>query len=160
MDQRSGVAVVGVGLVTVYAAILLLQSLVFDPLAAVPGQSLAQIHAHLLRDGADVRTDEVVVAVAAAVGAGLAVGAAILGLRQRFPPVVMALMFLVLLAFGAPITFATGFGLGMDVADSYGVSGGDHTLWAPALYLTSVASFVGAVALNLVTEMRYVRRTA
>ncbi len=47
MHARMVVSLTGAFVVTAYAAFLALHALVLDPLAAVPGQTLAQIHARV-----------------------------------------------------------------------------------------------------------------
>ena len=143
MRQRVGVNVAGVAVVTMYAGLMALQALVLDPLAAVPGRSLAAILGHLERQGFDVAADVWTVLVTAAVGVVLAVGVAVWGIVDRLDPVISAVLFLALLAFGAPVTFGTGFALGMDVADGFGTSGAAHTIWAGVLYGTSVLALIG-----------------
>lgn len=159
MKQRMGVAVIGVLVAGVYAAIMALQALVLDPLAAVPGQTLAEIHAHLIQSGMNVRGDIVSVTVAAALGVVLALSAAVLGVWRRLPILVMAVIFLAILVMGAVATFASGFALGMDVADAYGVSGGAHTIWAGVLYLTSLSALLAILAIGVTAIGRSRSRT-
>lgn len=154
MRQRVGVSVVGVVVVAVYAGLMALQALVLDPLAAVPGKSLDAIHGHLERGGFDVAGDIRSVVVTAAVGVLLAVAVAVLGIVQRFEPVVIAVLFLALLVVGAPVTFGTGFALGMDVADGFGTGGASHTIWAGVLYGTSLAALVAIPLTLAVTWLR------
>lgn len=148
MKQRIWVAVIGVLAVALYAALMATQALVFDPLAAVPGQTLAQIHARLMESGMDVTGDIMSVIISAAVGVALAVAAAVVGVWRRMPPLVMTVVFLAILALGAVATFGTGFALGMDIADTYFVSGGAHTIWAGVLYLTSLSAFLAILAIG------------
>ncbi|ARC56961.1 hypothetical protein AS850_07700 [Frondihabitans sp. 762G35] len=145
MKQRTTVAVLGVVVVAVYAAVMACEALVLDPLAAVPGETLGRIHAHLRADGMDVTADIVTVIAQAVIGLALAAVVAIVGLVRRASPVVMGTWFLAIIAVGGFVAFGTGFALGMDVADSYGVGGEDHTLWAGVLYLTSLTAFLGLV---------------
>ena len=59
--------------------------------------------------------------------------------------------FLVLLALGAPAYFWANFGPGMALADTFFVSGGDHSPWSAPLYVTSglaVLARVGQVVWN------------
>ena len=149
-------AATGVGVVAAYAALMAVESLVLDPLAAVPGQSLAQIHSHLTRAGMDVAADIWSVLIFSAVGVVLALVAAFVGLRTNVAAPGLAITFLGILALGAVVTFGNGFALGMDVADAYGISGGDHTIWAGALYTTSL---IAAVAIPVVVIVAAKRRT-
>ena len=106
MKQRIWVAVIGVCVVAVYAALMATQALVLDPLAAVPGQTLAQIHARLVEAGMDVTGDITNVIISAAVGVALAVAAAVVGVWRRMPPLVMTVVFLAILALGAVVSWS------------------------------------------------------
>ncbi|MFT2817684.1 hypothetical protein [Leifsonia sp. A12D58] len=154
MRQRMWVAVVGVVVVAVYAALMATQALVLDPLAAVPGQSLAEIHARLLEAGMDVRGDITSVIISAGFGVVLALAAAVLGIRRRMSALVMAVIFLAILALGAFVTFGSGFALGMDIADTYAVGGGAHTIWAGVLYMTSLTAFLSILAIGAATILQ------
>ncbi|MGN8049415.1 hypothetical protein ACTJKO_06955 [Curtobacterium sp. 22159] len=163
-DERTArtrvvVAVIGVVVVAVYAALLAVESLVLDPLAAVPGASLAQIHAHLEGQGFHVRTDIAVVVGIAVVGVALAVGLASSLLVTRAPAHVLAAVLLAVVVMGAPMSWWSGFQLGMDVADGYGVGGADHTIWAGVLYATSAVALVALPFVLVVGQARHVRRT-
>ncbi|MFK4481400.1 hypothetical protein [Curtobacterium sp. AB7] len=157
---RIVVGVVGTLVVTLYAGLLALNALVLDPLGAVPGQSLAQIHAELTRQGFSVRTDTVIVIVVAAVGVLLAAGLSVLLLITRATAHVMAAVLLAVVAFGAPASFWSGFALGMDVADGYGIGGGDHTIWAGVLYVTSLVALIAVPVVLVVGQAVHVRRAA
>lgn len=146
MRRRVGVGVVGVAVVGLYAALMALQALVLDPLAAVPGSTLPEILGHLDRTGFDVAGDVRSVLVAASIGVVLAIAVAVWGIVSALDPIVSVVLFLGILAFGAPVTFGTGFALGMDVADAFGVGGGAHTVWTGVLYGTSVLALVGIPA--------------
>ena len=80
--------------------------------------------------------------VAAAIGVVLAVVVAVSSIFLRLKPTMVAVLFLAVLALGAPVTFGTGFALGMDVADAYAVGGESHTVWAGVLYMSSLAALV------------------
>ena len=156
MSVRGIVAATGVGVVAAYAALMAVESLVLDPLAAVPGQSLAQIHNYLAHAGMDVAADIWSVLIFSAVGVVLAVVASFVGLHMKVAAPGLAIAFLGILAMGAVVTFGNGFGLGMDVADAYGIGGGDHTIWAGVLYITSL---IAAVAIPVVAIAAAKRRT-
>ncbi|MGN6408860.1 MAG: hypothetical protein ACTHMH_10970 [Curtobacterium sp.] len=141
MDEQTRtnrlVAGTGVAVVALYAALLAIQALVLDPLAAVPGATLAEIHAHLEREGFAVGTDTAVVVGIALVGVALAVGLGTSLVVTRARPFVTVAVLLGVVALGGPMTWWSGFWLGMDVADAYGVDGGAHTPWAGVLLVTS-----------------------
>ena len=147
--SRILLAVGGVLLVAAYAALMAVESLVLDPLAAVPGATLGEIHARLASAGEDAGVEIAWVIGTASVGVVLAVAAAIIGLWKRFSLSTMAMIFLAVVAAGAVPAFLDGFRLGMDIADTYGVGGGAHTIWAGVLYLTSLAAAAGIVGVGI-----------
>ncbi|MBF4582052.1 hypothetical protein ITJ54_05150 [Curtobacterium sp. VKM Ac-2865] len=153
-STRIVVAVVGVLVVTLYAALLALQQLVLDPLAAVPGTSLGAIHAHLERQGFDVHGDVVAVLVTASIGVVLAIVVATVTVRKRVEPHFVIAWMLGIIAAGAFPFFVAGFQLGMDVADGYGVSGGAHTVWAGVLFVTSGVALVAIPVVLVFGERR------
>ncbi|MET0806086.1 MAG: hypothetical protein ABWX98_03150, partial [Lacisediminihabitans sp.] len=78
MNRRLLVGLAGIGAVSAYASLMAVQALVFDPLAAVPGSTLAQIHGELRNAGNDVTRDITSILVAAAIGFSLAIATAAL----------------------------------------------------------------------------------
>lgn len=155
---RIVVAVVGVLVVALYAALLAVDALVLDPLAAVPGATLAEIHRHLDAQGFHVQTDIVVVIALASVGVVLAAGLSVLLLITRATAHVIATVLLAVVVMGGPASFWSGFALGMDVADAYGVGGGDHTVWAGVLYITSLVALIALPFVLVVGQAVHARR--
>lgn len=151
---RIVVAVVGVLVVALYAALLAVDALVLDPLAAVPGASLAEIHGRLDAQGFHVQTDIVVVIALASVGVVLAAGLSVLLLVTRAPTHVIAAVLLAVVVLGGPASFWGGFALGMDVADGFGTDGGDHTVWAGVLYVTSLVALIAIPVVLVAGERR------
>ncbi|WP_146243376.1 hypothetical protein [Curtobacterium sp. MCLR17_034] len=151
---RIVVAVVGVLVVALYAALLAVDALVLDPLAAVPGASLAEIHGRLDAQGFHVQTDIVVVIALASVGVVLAAGLSVLLLVTRAPTHVIAAVLLAVVVLGGPASFWGGFALGMDVADGFGTDGGDHTIWAGVLYVTSLVALIAIPVVLVAGERR------
>ncbi|WIE71865.1 hypothetical protein [Curtobacterium sp. MCJR17_020] len=149
---RIVVGVVGTLVVTLYAGLLALNALVLDPLGAVPGLSLGAIYGHLDAQGYQVRADVVAVLVIAAVGIALAVTVLIVTLVRRTTAHVAAAWLLAIVAAGAVQVFGSGFQLGMDVADGYGIGGGDHTIWAGVLYVTSLVALLAIPVVLVVGE--------
>lgn len=168
VDERTGrtgrtrqvVAWTGVAVVAVYAALLAFQSLVLDPLAAVPGASLAAVHAHLERQGFSVGTDIATVIGIAAVGVALAIVLAASLLVTRASVHVIAAVLLGVVALGGPMTWYSGFALGMDVADAYGIDGAAHTPWAGFLVVISTVALVAIPFVLVIGQAVAVRRTA
>lgn len=154
MKQRVIVAVVGAAFVGLYAWLMAYQSLVLDPLAGVPGQTLPEIYAHLKHDGMAVGEDVASVNASAMLGALIAAAAAVFGVLYKVAPRWIVLTMLSLLALGGFVTFFNGFALEMDVADSYGIGGESHTIWAGVLYLTSLAAFVAALGIVVAGGVR------
>lgn len=157
---RIVVGVVGTLVVALYAGLLALNALVLDPLGAVPGQSLGAIYGHLDAQGYQVRTDVVAVLVIAAVGIALAVAVLIVTLVRRTTAHVAAAWLLAIVAAGAVQVFGSGFQLGMDVADGYGIGGEDHTIWAGVLYGTSLVALLAIPVVLVVGQAAHVRRAA
>ena len=54
---------------------------------------------------------------------------------------------LALLVLGAPAYVVASFPAGMSLADTYGISGGDHSPWASPLFATSLAALLLGIAL-------------
>lgn len=156
---RTRIVVAGAGVLAVvaYAALLAVQELVLDPLAAVPGTPLAAIYAELDRQGFDVGGDVVGVVVIASIGVVLALVVAVVTLWRRVEAHFVAAWFLGILAAGAVPAFAAGFQLGMDVADGYGIGGEDHTIWAGVLYIASLVALVAIPVVLVVGERRRAR---
>ncbi len=157
---RIVVAVVGVLVVALYAALLALNALVLDPLAAVPGSTLPEIHAELTRQGFSVGTDIATVVGIAVVGVLFAAGLSVLLIVTRATAHVIAAVLLAVLVFGTPMSFVAAIAMGMDVADGYGVGGGAHTIWAGVLYVTSLLALIAIPVVLVVGQAAHARRTA
>ncbi len=151
---RIVVAVVGVVVVAAYAALLAVNALVLDPLAAVPGRSLAQIYARVdawQRSSTQRRRG----ARRGEHRGGLAVSRRPGSHRGcRLPATVIAVLHLGVLAAGGLATFQSGFFLGMDVAGLVMTDGAAHTIWAGVLYLTSLAALVAIPGVLFATMIR------
>lgn len=159
-NSRIVVSVVGVLVVAAYAALLAVDTLVLDPLAAVPGSSLPEIHAELTRQGFSVGTDIATVIGIAVVGVLFAAGLSVLLLITRAKAHVIAAVLLAVVVMGTPMSFVSAIAMGMDVADAYGVGGGDHTIWAGVLYVTSLVALIGIPVVLVVGQAAHVRRAA
>ncbi|MBT1605674.1 hypothetical protein [Curtobacterium flaccumfaciens] len=157
---RIVVAVVGVLVVALYAALLAVDALVLDPLAAVPGATLAEIHAELTQQGFPVGADVATVVGIAVVGVLFAAGLSVLLLITRAPAHVIAAVLLAVVVMGTPMSFVAAIALGMDVADAYGVGGGAHTIWSGVLYVTSLVALIAIPVVLVVGQSVHVRRAA
>ncbi|MDT3330637.1 hypothetical protein Q9S78_08125 [Microbacterium sp. KSW-18] len=141
--HRTLVAAVGTAAVAAYAVVLVLQICVWNPLAAVPGSSLAEIGSQAATRGESVFTPAPW--VFAAIGVALAVAVLVLSVvARRTSTAGVAAGYLALIAAGAPAYFVASFGPGMALADAFGISGGDH---APGGSVLMVASGTAAVVI-------------
>lgn len=146
------IAALGVAAVAAYAVWAALQILVWNPLAAAPGATLPQIHA----DMATWNESPGVASTIAILSVGPALALLTLVLLARSAsatPRVATAAFLGILAGGAPAYFVASFGPGMSLADTYGISGADHSPAAIPLYLASLTALI-AMPLVLVLGRR------
>ncbi|MFT4260477.1 hypothetical protein [Microbacterium sp.] len=151
------VSAVGVGAVVLYAAVAALQILVLNPLAAAPGRTLAEIRGEMSAAGETL--NEGMALGILGVGVVIALVVAAISIRSSAPAALTAMLFCGVLTFGAPAYFAASFGAGMGLADTYGISGGDHAPWGGVLFAVSLLAFGAAVGLA-VTVGRAPRRIA
>jgi hypothetical protein len=142
-------AALGVLLVVGYAVVMVLQILVWNPLAAAPpGLTLDQIHATMQAAGEWRPGAEVWEIGVAALGVALAVALLVAAAVVRRPrPALVALGVAVILAFGAPAYWLASFSMGMSLADTFAISGADASPWAAPLLVASGVAAVVAVAL-------------
>lgn len=142
------IAVAGTVAVVTYAVVAALQILVLNPRAGAPGLSLEQIHADMAAMNEAPGTVGVLIFLG--LGVVLALGLLVLlATRADATPRAAAYAYLLMLALGAPVYFVASFGPGMALADTYFISGGDHTPWGAVLYCVSLAALVG-VAVSLI----------
>ncbi|MDZ8172889.1 hypothetical protein [Microbacterium xanthum] len=147
------VAASGFLAVILYAIFAALQIFVVNPRAAAPGASLDDIYATMARAGESF----VAGFPLAILATGVALALLLLVLIRRntgTPPWIAATGYLVMIAFGAPALFIASFVPSMSLADTYGISGGDHSGWSSALYLVSACSFIACAILTLVGVRR------
>ncbi len=146
------VSIAGVVAVALYATWAAVQILVLNPLAAVPGVSLHEIHATMTAQ----RQWQGEGPVLAILGLGVLIAAVVaaFAIAQRVHPIVPAMSFLVLLLFGAPAYFIASFGPGMGLADTYMIGGGGAAPWALPLYAISIASGILLITGALVVARR------
>lgn len=123
-----------------YAVAGVFQILVWNPLAAVPGATLDEIHAVMER--ANESLSAPVVLVWAATGTLLAAAVLIATLKQSISIKVTTVLYLLLLALGAPSHMMASFPAGMGIADAFATSGGDHAPWGVMLYIVSALAFL------------------
>lgn len=123
-----------------YAVVGVFQILVWNPMAAVPGATLDEIHA--VMDRANESLSAPVVLVWAATGTLLAAAVLIATLKQSISIKVTTVLYLLLLALGAPSHMMASFPAGMGIADAFATSGGDHAPWGVMLYIISALAFL------------------
>jgi hypothetical protein len=147
------IAIVGFVIVAAYAALGALQILVLNPMAAAPDLTLAEIQAAVAEAGESLPPFPVIVFVS--LGILLAALVMLYAIAAPVPrPGVVAVMVLVIVALGAPAYFAASFPAGMALADTFMISGGDHSRWSALLFLTSATALVCAIALAIVLALR------
>ena len=124
--QRYGtriVATAGTLAVVAYAAVAMLQILVWNPLAAAPGLSLTEIHEAMSAAGEGVFAPGVIGFLL--VGPLIAAFLLIAARRPDATPTATTLGYLGLLAAGAGAYFLASFGPGVALADTFLIGGGD-----------------------------------
>ncbi|OIH86183.1 hypothetical protein BLJ79_04780 [Arthrobacter sp. UCD-GKA] len=123
-----------------YAVLGALQILVWNPLAAVPGATLAEIRAQMAGAGEYAGTPLVV--AWAVTGILLGVGMLVAALLRKLSAAGATVLSLLLFVLGAPSMMVASFPSGMGLADTFGISGGDHAPWGSVLYLASAAALL------------------
>lgn len=152
------ISIAGVLVVTAYAALAAVQILVLNPLAAAPGLTLEGIRAEMA--AANESLGHEVVFFVLGIGVALAVGVAVVSIVAKAPPIVPGRAFLAVLMFGAFGYFAASFGAGMALADTFGISGADHSPWAHPLYAISVLAALSIIVGGIATARRSRASTA
>lgn len=141
------VGVVGFLLVVAYATTAALQILVWNPLAAAPGESLDEIYAHLAAVGEDFSVPTVLGYLA--IGPLLALAPLILSWRRGAGVRGIVTAYCGILAAGALGYFMASFGPGMSLADAYDISGGDHAPFGLVLAIVSAVALVAGVVIGI-----------
>ncbi|MEU2199201.1 hypothetical protein [Isoptericola sp. NPDC019482] len=144
-------------LVACYATVMVLTILVLEPLAAMPGMTRAEIFAALAAAGVSVAGKVPFLVGWAALGVGLSVAGCAVALRGRVAPDTALAWQLAVLALGAPAYFWAAFDMGMDLADTFMITGGDHSAIPPVLYAVSGWALVALVALQIPRVVRWAR---
>jgi hypothetical protein len=134
-------------LIALYACAMVVSLGWLEPRAAVPGLTRTELAQGLDDFGSDLTALTWSLVVAGLVGVGVSVAASTMGRRARLQLRTIAILHLVLLILGAPVSFFAAFPLGMDVADAFGVSGGFRTPWHSVLFWASGMSLLALLAL-------------
>ncbi|MBF0815986.1 hypothetical protein ACH0AH_10570 [Microbacterium paludicola] len=145
--------VAGALAVAAYALVGVLSIVVWDPMAAVPGASHAEVVAGVEGSGESWTTGVVIPLALFAPGVIVAAVLSAVAVAGRLRWSTAAAWQLGLLVCGAPVYFAASFPMGMAVADAFLVSGGSHQPAPLALYgVSALAALVlvigGVVALR------------
>ncbi|MFO7689481.1 MAG: hypothetical protein R6W83_02855 [Cryobacterium sp.] len=136
----------GLAAVAAYAIVGVLQILVFNPLAAVPGATLAEIRAQMAQADQPLTANAVV--TWAITGVLLAVLVLVIAAtRHTLSTELVVAATLVLLVFAAPGHIFVAFLPGMSLADTFMISGGDHAPWGAVLYLVSGLALAALIVL-------------
>lgn len=147
MPLKSGrqpglIALIGTLVVLAYATLASLQIAVLNPLAAAPGRDLA----HIQRDMATAGESMGIWWVVMAVGPLIAIALLFVALKgSGLHPRGVSAAYLGLLALGAPAYLVASFGPGMALADTYAITGADHSPWAVPLYVVSALSLAALI---------------
>lgn len=143
--SRVLVAAAGLTVVTVYAIIALVQILVWNPEAAVPDLTAAEVRREVGAANQGPPNGFVVAVIAV----GPALGLVFLLMFALTDTDVWSVVsaYLALLLLGIAGYFVASFGPGMGLADTYGISGGDHAYGGAALGVVSLLAMLGLLAI-------------
>ena len=135
------------GLVAALAVLSALQIFVLNPLAAAPdGRGLGRVYADLGAAG-EGGFPFVLSALILAAGLGVAaILAFIVWRREEVDPLAVLALGLASLVAATPAYFIASFGMGMALADTYGIGGADHSPWARPIYVLSALALAALVA--------------
>ena len=147
----------GALLVCLYSAVAVLQIQVLNPLAKMPGMSIAEIHRAVHTAGQSMAVVPMLLALAP--GPLIALALAALAATGRISTRTSAASILGLLAAGSPIYGVASFGAGMSLADTFMTSGHDASPWAAPLHLVSGASVLVLAAMGTRALLRSIRST-
>ncbi|MBF4561990.1 hypothetical protein ITJ43_07535 [Microbacterium sp. VKM Ac-2870] len=155
--QKLALAIAGTVIVVAYAAWAAVHILIVNPLAAMPGYTAGEIHDAMTAAGQWSGPFHVYITLA--IGPALAIAALILAVRRRELSVAAIVSgYLALIVLGAPGYFWASFDIGMGMADTFQINGGDYSPWAGPLYALSFAALVALVVVGASVLLR--RRTA
>lgn len=150
------VAALGTVLVTAYALLGALQILVLNPLAAVPGKTLEQIHAEMALMNESLSAGPPIIFAVIGVALALLVGLIAAPRRDATLPALIG-AYLGILVAGTPAYFVASFGPGMALADAFGISGADYSSWSRVLYGVSLLALVALIGVVVFESVRSAR---
>ncbi len=150
------IALAGTAIVVAYAVWAAIHILVVNPLAAMPGYTVGEIYDAMT--AARQWSGPVGVYVALAIGPALAIATLIITIRRRdFSLASIVSVYLALIVLGAAGYFSASFDIGMGMADTFQINGGDYSPWATPLYVLSFAALVALIVFGASVLLR--RRT-
>lgn len=146
--SSQGIAVIGTLAIMAYGLLAIVQIAVLNPLAAAPGVGLNQIQDDMAIAGETLGVWWLFMVI----GPVIAIAIMLRVWRRPDPlPSRTVRAYLLLLSLGAPAYFFASFGPGMALADTYLISGGDHSPWAMPLYVISGLALT-VLATQLITN--------
>lgn len=145
--KAAWMGIVGFLFIAAYSVAGLLQILVLNPLAAVPGATLDEINAQMERANDSLAAPMVI--AWAAIGTLLAAGVLIGAHAQRLSAEAAAVLNLLIIVLAAPSHWFVSIPAGLGIADVFATTGGDHAPWGMVLYGVSAAA-LAVLVLHLV----------
>ncbi|MDO5736462.1 MAG: hypothetical protein Q4P15_08305 [Propionibacteriaceae bacterium] len=142
------VSIIGTVLVSAYAAFSLLQILWLNPRAAVPGMTLQQISQDMSAEGESMMTPLVVSVMSAGPIVAIVV-LVVVAMRAPWKTPTVVMFYLSVLVLGPFAYFVASFGPGMALADTYWISGEDHSPWARILFAVSGVALLTLIGVTL-----------
>ncbi|WP_143738885.1 hypothetical protein [Microbacterium sp. Yaish 1] len=151
LTRRRPVAIAGLVSVTALLALGVLDLLVWNPLAKVPGYELSAIYAEMIAaDGFDPALAAQSVAVWGGVWLVAAVGVTVVALTRGgawLTPRRLGILYLSIIGAALFLRLFAGFSIGMSIADTFGTSGGDVSALSQVFHLVGPLSFAAALLL-------------
>lgn len=157
-QKRRAVIAAGIGsaALAAYSIAGALQTLVWNPLAAVPGAALGEIYTALDDAGESLGAPRVMAWTAVGVAlAAVALISTLLTTAPRMTDVIAGYLSLIVLA--APSHWFVAFTGGMGIADAFATSGGDHAPWGGLLYTASGLALLALI--GMAVRGKRLRRT-
>ena len=148
-------AIAGAVLVACYAAFAALQIQVLNPLAAVPGSTLQEIHEAVESAGESMAIFPMTAVLAP--GPLIAISFTICSMYGFASSKAAFRIQVALLTLGAPAYLLASFGAGMALADTFGINGSDYSAWATPLYVVSACSLFVLLFMAGSVTMRVLR---
>lgn len=149
--SRTLAAVAGVVLLSAILAIGAMDVLVWNPQAKVPGLTIEQIYARMEAfDTFEPQSSYIAVALWAAIWLGLAIAVGVIASRVKsawLTPRRLAILFLGMGGSAMVFKFFAGFGIGMTIADTFGLSGGDVSLVSAGYFALGPMAIAAAIIL-------------